>query len=243
MGYMFPYDAALLAAVQTDPQSIPDVVQSLQTIDATCVDGDGLKWFNWLYLQVTQAVETRIAAGGFTDPAWLAQLDVQFARLYFSALKSWLSGEAAATCWQVLFNARNQAATARIQFALAGINAHINHDLPEAIVATCQVTGTTPDPRAAHYNDYTALNSTLDGLVESAKRTLHVRLLGGALPPVSRLEDTIAAWNVSAARKSAWQNAEHLWPLRGIPLLEASFLDMLDGLTTVIGKVLLVPVP
>jgi hypothetical protein len=49
------------------------------------MDGDGLKWFNWLYLQVTQAVEARVASGGFADPAWLAQLDVQFAHLYFSA--------------------------------------------------------------------------------------------------------------------------------------------------------------
>jgi hypothetical protein len=246
---MFPYDAALLAAVQATPQSIPDVIQTLQAIDTICIDGDGLHWFNWLYLQVTQAVAARIADGGFTDalnsdsPAWLAQLDVQFARLYLSALKSWLSGQATSTCWQVLFHARNQAAVARIQFALAGINAHINHDLPEAIGATCQATGTTPDPLGAHYRDYTALNSTLDSLIESAKRTLHIRLLGGALPPISHLEDTIAAWNVSAARKSAWQNAEHLWPLRMMPSLESSFLDMLDGLTTVIGKVLLVPVP
>ncbi len=215
---MFVYDATLLAAVQAAPQSIPDVLQTLQTIDATCVDADGLKWFNWLYLQVTQAVEARVAAGGFTDSAWLAQLDVQFARLYFSALKSSLSGEATPACWQVLFDSRDQAAIARIQFALAGINAHINHDLPEAIVATCQVTGTTPDPGGTHYNDYTALNSTLDGLIESAKRTLNVRLPGGALPPVSHLEDTIAAWNVSAARESAWQNAEHLWQLRTLPV-------------------------
>jgi hypothetical protein len=240
---MFPYDAALLAAAQAAPQSISDVVQSLQTIDTTCVDGDGLKWFNWLYLQVTEAVEARVAAGGFTDPAWLAQLDIQFARLYFSALKSSLLGQPAPTCWQVFLDDRDQTAIARIQFALAGVNAHINHDLPEAIVATCQVTGTTPDPGGAHYNDYTALNSTLDGIVESAKRTLLVRLLGGALPPISRLEDTIAAWNVGAARNSAWQNAENLWPLRSIPLLESSFMDMLDGLTTVIGKVLLVAVP
>ena len=240
---MFPYDAALLAAVQAAPQSISDVVQTLRTIDTTCIDGDGLKWFNWLYLQVTQAVESRVAAGGFTDPVWLAQLDIQFARLYFSALKSTLSGQAASACWQVVLNGRSQAEIARIQFALAGINAHINHDLPEAIVATCRVTGTTPDPAGAHYNDYTALNSTLDGLIESAKRTLPVRLLGGALPPISRLEDTIAAWNVSAARESAWQNAEHLWLLRTIPSLESSFMDMLDGLTTVIGKVLVVPVP
>ena len=240
---MFPYDAALLTAVQAAPQSIPDVLQTLRSIGAACADGDGLKWFNWLYLQVTQAVEARVAAGGFADPAWLAQLDVQFARLYFSALKSSLSGEDTPSCWQVLFDSRNHGAIARVQFAVAGINAHINHDLPEAIVATCQVTGTDPVSGGAHFSDYTALNSTLDSLIESAKVTLNVRLLGGTLPPISNLEDTIAAWNVSAARESAWQNAGHLWQLRAMPPLTQSFMDMLDGLTTVIGKALLVPVP
>jgi len=240
---MFPYDATLLATVETAPQSIGEVLQVLEAIDGTCVDSDGLRWFNWLYLQVTQAVAARVDAGGFTDPAWLAQLDVQFARLYFSALKTSLSGQVTSTSWQVLFHSRDQAAVARIQFALAGINAHINRDLSEAIAATCQVTGTTPDRGGTHYSDYTALNSTLDGLVESAKRTLNVRLPGGALPPISRLEDTIAAWNVSAARESAWRNAEHLWQLRASPLLASSFMDVLDGLTTVISKALLVPVP
>jgi hypothetical protein len=239
----FPYDPALLTAVQSARQSVADVLRILETIEAICIDTDGLKWFNWLYLQVTQAVETRVKTGGFADPAWLAELDVQFASLYLTALKSWLSGQAAPDCWQVMFSRRNQAAIARIQFAMAGINAHINHDLPEAIVATCQVTGTTPQHDGAHYNDYTALNSTLDDLIESAKRTLHVRLPGDALPLVSHLEDTIAAWNVSAARESAWQNAEHLWQLRPIPALVASFTDMLDGFTTVIGKALLVAVP
>jgi hypothetical protein len=240
---MFSYDDVLLITVQAAPQSISDVLQTLQTIDATCVDGDGLKWFNWLYLQVTQAVEARVAAGGFTDPTWLVQLDVQFANLYFSALKSWLSDQVAPDCWQILFDRRNEGAIARIQFALAGINAHINHDLSEAIVATCQVTATAPVHGGANYGDYTALNSTLDALVESAKRTLNVRLPGGALPPISHLADTIAAWNVSAARESAWQNAQHLFELRALPSFASSFLDMLDGFTTVIGKALLVPVP
>jgi hypothetical protein len=54
---MFPYDAALLTAVQAAPQSISDVLQTLQAIGAICADMDGLQWFNWLYLQVTQAVE------------------------------------------------------------------------------------------------------------------------------------------------------------------------------------------
>jgi len=240
---MFPYDSTILAAVAAPVESVADVLQTMRTIDATCVDGDGLKWFNWLYFRVTQAVEARIAAGGFSDPAWLAQLDVQFARLYFGALQSSLSGQGAAGCWQAVLENRNQVAIARIQFALAGINAHINHDLPEAIVATCDATNTVADRGGTEYSDYTALNSTLDSLIESAKRTLHVRLLGDALPPVSHVGDTIAAWSVSAAREAAWQNSGLLWHLRSFPPLEADFLDTLDGLTTVAGKALLVPVP
>jgi hypothetical protein len=126
---------------------------------------------------------------------------------------------------------------------MAGINAHINHDLAEALVATCAVTGTTPDHGGVLYTDYTALNATLDSLIESAKQTLHVRLLGDALPPASQLENTLAAWSVSAARESAWRNAEILWHLRAEPDLSSAFMDSLDGLATVAGKALLVPVP
>jgi hypothetical protein len=72
---------------------------------------------------------------------------------------------------------------------------------------------------------------------------LNVCLLGAALPPVSHLEDTIAAWSMSAARESAWISAENLWLLRTLPLLASGFTDTLDRLTTVISKALLVPVP
>ena len=78
---MFPYDPALAAVVQAPPQSLADVLQTMQAIEATCVDGDGLKWFNWLYQQVTAAVEAGVDGGGFGDPAWLAELDVQFGNL------------------------------------------------------------------------------------------------------------------------------------------------------------------
>ena len=92
------------------------------------------------------------------------------------------------------------------------------------------------------YADYTALNTTLDAQVNAAKTTLDVRLLGDALPPVSHLEDTIAAWNVTAAREKAWLNSEILWQLRALPLGSTAFFVTLDGLTAVIGKTLLVPV-
>ncbi len=82
---LFPYDPALLTLVRTPPQSIADVLQTMRSIETVCDSADGLRWFNGLYLHVTQAVETRIASRGFTDGAWLAELDVQFARLYFGA--------------------------------------------------------------------------------------------------------------------------------------------------------------
>ena len=125
---------------------------------------------------------------------------------------------------------------------LAGINAHINHDLPEAIVAICESTATVQTHGTSQFQEYTSLNSSLDGIIEFAKRTLHVRLLGDALPAASHLEDLIAAWGVSAAREAAWDNAELPWHLRQTPPLSSVFMDALDGLTTVTNKALLVPV-
>ena len=238
---MFPYDAQLAAAAQTSPQSIPAVLQLMQTIDNTCVDGDGLKWFNRLYLQVTQAVENRVSAGGFNNPAWLAELDVQFANLYFNALYAALTGAPCPGCWQALFSCRNQTRIARIQFALAGMNAHINHDLPLAVVSTSKTENTVPQHGTAQYNDYTSINTTLDTLIDTAKQELNVRLLGDPLPAVSHLEDLLAAWNLAAAREQAWTTAECLW--QDSALAAAVRLDGIDGLTTVIGKALLIPVP
>ena len=243
---MFPYDPTLLAAVETIPETIPGVVRILQAIDAACADGDGLKWFNRLYLQVTQAVEARVNSGGFANSSWMAALDVRFARFYLDALRSSLSGGSegnAPGCWQAVFDQRNQTAVARIQFALAGMNAHINHDLPQAVLAVCQATATPPQHATPQYNDFTALNSTLGSLTEAAKVELNVRLLGEVLPPVSNLENTLASWSLSAAREAAWNNAELLWHLSDEPILSSAFLGTLDGLTAVASKTLLVPIP
>ena len=238
---MFPYDAALAAAAATPVNSIAGVLQVMRAIDTTCSDADGLKWFNWLYMNVTEAVDAQVSAGRFCDPAWIADLDVQFARLYFQALSEYLGGVTGACpgCWRALFDVRGKESVARIQFAMAGINAHINHDLAEAIVSTCESRNFTPVQGTPQYNDYTNLNATLDSLIDAAKLELNVRLPGDALPPVSNVEDLTAAWGTAAAREKAWQNAEVLWHLRSIPVLAVGFEDSLDGLTTLAGKALL----
>jgi len=141
------------------PQTVPDVFHTMQAIDALCVDGDGLKWFNRLYLQVTQAVEARVNAGGFSDPVWLAELDVQFARLYFRRCSRRSAASPRPTAGRWCSSAAIRSRSRAFQFALAGVNAHINHDLPSAIMATCVARGDAPDRDGTNYADYTALNS------------------------------------------------------------------------------------
>jgi hypothetical protein len=241
MKHMFPYDGELATATRPLPKTVGDVIRTMQAIDNACADEDGLKWFNWIYLQVTRAVEEKLVAGGFSNAAWLSDLDVRFAALYFEALHAAVTGASCPGCWRALFAARKQTSLARIQFALSGMNAHINHDLPMAIVAAGKACNTAPQHGTSQYNDYTSLNRTLDSLIHMAKHAFNVRLPGDPLPGMSQLEDTIAAWNLAAAREKAWNNAQSLW---GQPaILAAGFMDVIDGLTTVISKVLLVPVP
>lgn len=167
--------------------------------------------------------------------------DIQFATLYFNALNGYLTGGECPGCWSAMFAVRNQTEIARIQFALAGMNSHINHDLPFAIIATCKSTNTVPQHETPQYNDYTSLNQTMDALIEKVKHNLDVRLLGNNPPAVTHLEDTLASWDLAAARESAWDSAQNLW--QETPVFLAAHMKIIDGLTTVISKALLIPAP
>src|SRR5688572_14639476 len=103
----------------------------MTAIDELLPDDDGLKWFNRLYLRVTVSVRKAVEGATFRDPEFLGALDVVFANLYFDAL---IAGDGAPAAWQPLLGARHERGIARIQFALAGMNAHINRDLPLGIV-------------------------------------------------------------------------------------------------------------
>jgi hypothetical protein len=225
------------------PQTVDEVISVLEEIEAALPDSDGLSWFNRLYLRVTCAVRDRISAAEFANPSWMGKLDVVFARRYFDALVAFERGARAPGCWRALLSRREDTAVARIQFALAGVNAHINHDLCQALVDTFALDELEPERMAVAYSDYTALNMTLTAMIESVRQEWKVRLLGDPLPAVSHLENTLAAWSLVAAREAAWTNAELLWDVRDFPLAAGRYLDVLDGLSAVAGKALLVPVP
>src|SRR5246127_3492081 len=109
----------------------------VEGIAAALPAADGLACFNRMYLDVTMQVNSQLGRGFFADPAFMTQLDVAFANLYFAA-----AGAAAAPASVPLAGGpwveqRAGAGMEPVQFALAGMNAHINHDLPIAVVSTC----------------------------------------------------------------------------------------------------------
>jgi Family of unknown function (DUF5995) len=246
-------DEELRAIAAKAVSTIPDVIASLTALDLALPDSDGLKWFNWLYLKVTKAVDLSIGAQSPTgaapshpvwnSPDWLTRLDVVFAGLYLDALAKWLTpGETAPKCWQVLFRARNDVRLARIQFALAGVNAHIDHDLPSAIVQTCREFSVEPVHLSPQYRDYTAINDLLDGIIDTAKKELLVGLLGDNLPSLNLVENLVAMWGLRGTREFAWTNAELLWHAQTIPGLADRLLDGLDDSADLAGRGLLAPV-
>ena len=48
------------------------------------------------------------------------------------------------------------------------MNAHINHDLPLAVVSTCERRNTTPDP---HHDDFKRVDAILDDIDEPLRQS------------------------------------------------------------------------
>lgn len=220
--------------------SIDQALAIMQAIDGDLPDDDGVKWFNRLYLRVTVSVGAAVGEAQFRDPAFLARLDVVFANLYFSALAAGLTGiESAPAAWRPLLRARHSRGIARIQFALAGMNAHINRDLPDGIVQSFRELGGDPITDQVREQDFESVNGLLEQVEQEVKTAFSV----GPVAIVDRLggsvDDTMAMWNVRAARSAAWTNAQVLWGLRGLPLLRDRFFNRLDGLVGMTGRGLL----
>jgi len=233
-----PANASLYAlAVGPEPATIAEVRSRMQAIDALLPVSDGLKWFNRLYLTVTEQVDLRPPGGAWQSPAWLTRLDVVFASLYFGALAGSLAGQTVPAAWQALFEVRFRSGIDRIQFALAGINAHINHDLALALLRADADLGVTPGPQSAERQDYDAVNGLLNAVLPGALTELATDTLGVLAEDTGKVGRLLAFWDVVKARNLAWDFADHL---RGLDAVgRAAALAAQDGVTGALGRAIL----
>lgn len=236
-----PTDARLFQIVNSAaPAAIADVLVGMQSIDGLLPSSDGLKWFNKLYLIVTQRIDLQPPPNGWEDATWLTRLAVVFANFYFRAIAGALEQNPdIASSWRALFEARNKTGVDRIQFALAGMNAHINHDLALALLQTNDELHMTPALESPEHDDYEQVNGLLEQVLPSALNLLAAGIVGELAQDTGKVGRLLAIWNVRAARDLAWDFAGHLRNLEGASRTLA--LEAQDRLSGVIGRTLLLP--
>jgi hypothetical protein len=76
----------------------------------------------------------------------------------------------APNAWDALMESRFRGGVYRIQFALAGINAHINHDLAFALIETNRESNINPNRLSPQYADYDVVNQLLQEVMPRPQR-------------------------------------------------------------------------
>ena len=149
--------------------SVAEVVERLRRVGAGLGADDGVGHFNRLYLLVTERVGERLSAHAFVNPAFLERLDVVFAGLYLEAVDA--GDDRRSEAWTPLFESRAATGVVPLQFALAGMNAHINHDLAVATVRACRQLGLSPTSPGV-LPDYLTINAVLAEVHEEVRQSL-----------------------------------------------------------------------
>ena len=221
--------------------SVAEAIARMEAIEAALPAADGLACFNRMYLDVTRQVNSQLGQGFFADPPFMTQLDVTFANLYFAAAD--VAGDPAAVplAWRPLAERRAVAGIEPIQFALAGMNAHINHDLPLAMVNTCTALATAPDDDP-HLADYQKVDQLLDAADQSIRQSFESAPELAVDRHLAAVCDLIGNWTINSARDMAWDNCLLLWAVRDDPVARGLFLDTLAASTALAGRMLLVAV-
>ncbi|MFF1704470.1 DUF5995 family protein [Streptomyces sp. NPDC058252] len=213
---------------------VDTVVSRMRTLDATLLERDGVAVFNRVYLAVTEEVDRCLDAGAFPDPEAAITLDVRFAERYLAvAEEGW--GPA---CWRPLLQFRRHPGVRPLQFALAGINAHIGHDLALAVVDGCRTLRCEPADLEDEFD-------RVGDLLVSMEERIREDLMPG--PDVLQIADPLThllgSWSLERARDATWSAARALWALRGLPDLAEEFAHRLDAAVGFAGRMLLTPLP
>jgi len=243
-----PVHQDVTALLDDRPADVPAVVERLTRLQ-DCLDqvppllgSNPLSDFNKLYRTITASVLDRLETNRFRDPAFLAELDVQFAARYFDALRFWTAtSHECPRVWGVIFQRVDGPDVRALPSAVAGVNAHINFDLPFALVKTFEKLDIEPIDDSDQHHDYLQVNDIFAEAIPELRR--------GYLDKVQLLIDTMNGdlddwWQgemVEYTRNVAWRNAQKIWKIRHDLAGVRRESDRLDELSSLLGRLLLSP--
>jgi hypothetical protein len=210
---------------------IADTAKELRA--AAFAAGDASGYFPALYSRVTERIGASIEAGAFQDGPGLDRFATQFASHYVAAAHDHTHGP---RCWQASWNVAADPRLLIVQHLLIGINAHVNYDLPRAVVEVADERGDLLSIR----HDFDAVNDVLAATYVDVVKDLN---------RVSRWVNSAArlggghAFNFSLtlARARAWQAATAMYPL---PVEgRRAYSEQLDRLVSVLAFQITRPTP
>jgi hypothetical protein len=211
------------------PDAVLAVGEAMQSrLDALTQEQQALAEFLGTYLRTTLAVGKAVDGGLFEDAEWVTRWDVAFAELYLSALDAHLSGGTPSRPWRLAFDAPAELPALRL--VLLGINAHVNYDLPQALLAVITDEDFT-DERLMdrRRRDHARIDGVLAGRVAAEDDELASRsarsLLDRALQPLNRVASKRF---LREARLKVWHNTTELQAARlaGPPTYDARLAEL-----------------
>jgi hypothetical protein len=202
--------------IRTEYRSVDEVILALAGLEIHFLarrDRRGV--FATGYLEITRAIHRHLQGGGFQDPVWTTRYLIAFANLYRCALLHYEQGERERVpkAWRLSFDAARANTGLVIQHLVLGINAHINHDLPLALVEV----GIDPE-RPRKYADHSRVNQVLEGATAGMKHrisSMYAPVLHRLDRMAGRLDDEVTNFSIPKAREHAWAFAVALAGAKG----------------------------
>ncbi len=184
------------------------LVQRMEALLAPLEAGsDPARYFLATYLRTTRAVAEELARGGFRDPGWVERWDVAFADLYLDAVTDDQAGRRPSEPWAVAFGARDRADLPPLRHVLLGMNAHINYDLAQSLLAVVsEPEFDDPELLAGRRADHQYIDQVLVARVGAEDTELEA--LSG---PRSRTDRLLQPLNRLATRRFLRESRAKVW--------------------------------
>jgi hypothetical protein len=164
------------------------------------------RYFLSTYTRTTRAVAAALEDGRFEDPVWVEEWDVVFADLYLDALRAYRTDPASAPRpWRVAFAA--DPALPPVAHVLLGMNAHINYDLPQALIAVLP----SADMDDAHLMDRRRRDHERIDAVLAERVSAEDGELEKAGPSRTPLDHLMAPLNQAASRRFLKEARLKVW--------------------------------
>jgi hypothetical protein len=198
--------------VDSDGSIAVVVAQMQRRLDDLPVELAHRRVFLATYQRTTAAVGAAVNEALFEDPEWVEQWDVVFADLYLDAHDADLAGERVPRPWRLAFDA--EPSLPALRHVLLGINAHVNYDLPQAMLAVISARDfDDPVLIARRRRDHERIDGVLGSRVSAEDEALgdERTLLDRLLTPLNRLGSKRF---LREARHKVWHNVEALQQAR-----------------------------